>query len=432
MLDWPTQPTTLITLSLLSQMYTANPKYAADYKEHEVTRIENDRTLLPKLSAIRAGQDIEALERFAKAYLGMYLDIDNNIPPRDRIYILANENLADNIRQGFEAVLNQAHFPDEANIAEAMSNEQSIAVGYILLAALDLFADDPRYAIDKLPSATIRTAICFHYAAKTELQDKWFAQVLQQRQDDVAQALAAFWQHLLARDSDHLPGLYQIIRHPQYDAISERVLLPVLGKLRHCRKGVLRDLLHAALRVTDHGELFKICKQALTSWSSADPSRYILWLSTAFLLQPDEYDMLLADYCGRSKEKILPLLDFSVLVLQGDKPQRLPLRADAYAQLLRIIAAKFTPQLDRYGDLCDNTQKVMYLFYRLAMATNADAASAITRLGQVRVMKLYKDILVFVADLHAQHCPMEFKDFLAQLQADDSIKSRKKWSDLGH
>ena len=409
-----------------------DPKYAADFKEHEGTRLENDRNLLPKLEAIRSGQDIEALERFAKAYLGMYLDIDNNIPPQDRIVILANTDLAEAIQQGFEAVLDRGQFPDEIQIANAMVDEQPIAIGYILLAALDLFADDPRYAVHKLPAATVRNAICFHYAAKTELHDKWFKQILDQRRDDVARALIAFWQQLIARDCDHLPGLYQIIGDVQYDDISRRVVLPVLASLQQCRKGVLRDLLHAALRVCDHAELLPIGEAALQNWNRADPSRYILWLATAYLLQPAHYAQTLADYCGHSKEKILPLLDFTVLVLQGDKAQRLTLPALAYTQLLRVIAAKFTPQLDRYGNLSDISQKVMYLFYRLAMARSPQAEQAIRDLSQVRVMKLYKAILVCVAELHALADTQTFDAFLGRLQAADAIKIRKKWSDLGH
>jgi hypothetical protein len=431
MVDCQAQPTAAITLSLISQMSSLDAKYAADFQQHEVTRLENDRNLVPKLEAIRTGQDIESLERFAKAYLGMYLDIDNNIPPQQRIVILANHALAEAIQQGFEAVLTQAQFPDEVRIADAMMNEQPLAIGYILLAALDLFAEDPRYEIAKLPPHTIRSAICFHYAAKTEIQDKWFAQILIQRQDEVAQALAAFWQQLIARDCDHLPGLYQIIKQAQYDAISRRVVLPVLASLQHCRKGVLRDLLHAALRVCDHKELLRISEAALDSWNRADPSRYMLWLATTFLLQAHDYAMTLAEYCGHSKEKILPLLDFCVLVLLSDEQHRLDLAADSYAQLLRIIAAKFAPQLDRYGNLSDITQKVMYLFYRLAAA--ADAADAIQRLGQVRVMKLYNDILAFIAE-QADDIPQQlsFEAFLTQLQAADAVKTRKKWSDLGH
>lgn len=413
-------------------MSSLDSKYAADFKEHEITRIDNDRTLLPKLDAIRDGQDVESLERFAKAYLGMYLDIDNTIPPQDRIVILANAALADAIRQGFEAVLNRGNFPDEITIADAMMNEQPLAIGYILLAALDLLADQPRYAMATLPTPTIRAAICFHYAAKTELQDRWFGQILSLRQDDVAQTLIAFWQQLIARDCDHLPGLYHIIKDERHDAITQHVVLPVLASLQHCRKGVLRDLLQAAMRVCDHAALLQVCETALQHWPPADPSRYTPWLTTAFLLRPEHYAMPLADYCGYSKEKILPLLDFSVLVLQSDQQQRLALHAQVYAQLLRIIAAKFTPQLDRYGNLSDITQKVMYLFYRLATASDADAPAAIQRLTRVRVMKLYNGILVFAGELQAQPRPLDYEDFLGQLQARDAIRIRKKWSDLGH
>jgi len=412
-------------------MSSLDPRYAADFKEHEITRIENDRNLLPKLDAIRRGEDIESLERFAKAYLGMYLDIDNNIPPNDRIVILANRELAAAIRSGFEAVLQHGSFPTEVEIANAMVDEQPIAIGYILLAALDLFAADSRYAIAVLPATTVRTAICFHYAAKTELQDKWYSQILLQRQDDVAQALTVFWQQLIQRDSDHLPGLYHIIQQPQYDAISQCVVLPVLASLQHCRKKVLRDLLHAAMRVCDLDALAQLCETALANWNRADPSRYILWLSAAFVLNPADYTLVLADYCGHSKEKLLPLLDFCVLVLQSDAQQRLSLSAEAYTQLLRIIATKFAPQLDRYGNLSDITQKVMYLFYRLSLATQVGAA--IDGLSKVRVMKLYKEILAFVADRSArQQADPGFEAFLTELQEAGAIKSRKKWSDLGH
>lgn len=411
-------------------MSSLETKYAADFRDHEVTRLENDRNLLPKLDAIRHGNDIESLARFAKAYLGMFLDIDNNIPPRQRITILANPELAEAIQQGFSAVLEHAEFPTETQIADAMMDEQPMAIGYVLLAALDLFADDPHFAINTLPASTIRSAFCLHYAAKTEMQDKWFVQFLQTRQDEVAVALTAFWQRLIARDYDHLPGLYQIIDHREFDNISRLVVLPVLAQLQHCRKAVLRDLLQAALRVCDHAELQRICETALENWNQADPSRYILWLTCAFILQPDQYALPLAEYAGFSKEKILPLLDFSVLVLQNDQARRLTLPASAYSSLLRIIAAKFTPQLDRYNHLSDITQKVMYLFYRLSKATEATAA--IQELEQVRVMKLYKDILKRIAELQAQPEAMSFDAFLAHLQATESVKTRKKWSDLGH
>jgi len=48
-------------------------------------------------------------------------------------------------------------------------------------------------------------------------------------------------------------------------------------------------------------------------------------------------------------------------------------------------------------------------------------------------MKLYKEILAFVADRSArQQADPGFEAFLTELQEAGAIKSRKKWSDLGH
>lgn len=416
---------------MLSAMTSIAERYQHDYHAHAGTRAENDRNLLDKLAAISAGKDIESLERFAKGYLGMFLDLDNTIPPRQRISVLANAELAQAIEQGFESILISGNFPTPPQIADSMLDDKPIAIGYILLAALDLFSDNPRYKVAQLNDDTVIAAICFHYAYKTELHDRWLPAMLQKRQPQVAQALATFWQRLTLRDTDHLPGLYEIISHQQHDTISKQVVLPVLQTWKSCRKSTLRDVLHAALRVANHKELLRICETALDEWNAAEPARYILWLATAFLLAPSKYDMVLADYTGRSKEKVLPLLDFTVMVLLTDSEQRLQLNADAYAHLLRIIAAKITPQYDRYNNLCDNTQKVMYLFYRLATCQDDDTTAAIKRLGLVRVMKLYLPILEYITHVHGQTV-LEFENFLEQLIIEDRIRAKLKWSDQRH
>jgi hypothetical protein len=405
-------------------------RYQHDYREHAGTRAENDRNLLPRLTQISAGDDIESLERFAKGYLGMFLDLDNTIPPKQRISILANPALAQAIEAGFAAILTKGEFPNPQQIADSMLDEKPIAIGYVLLAALDRFSDDPRFQVESLSDNTIIAAVCCHYAYKTELFDRWLTGVLQSRQQQVAQALVAFWGELARRNTNHLPGLYEIISHQKNDVICRQVVLPILQTWKTCRKSTLRDVLHAALRVADHQDLLRICETALETWNNAEPARYILWLATAFLLAPEKYDMVLSDYTGRSMEKVLPLLDFTVMVLLTDNQQRLQLKADAYTHLIRIIAAKMAPQYDRYNNLCDNTQKVMYLFYRLVTCPDTDTPAAIKRLGMVRVMKLYQSILDYVVEVHGQ--PIEFESFLTNLINGNRIKARLKWSDLGH
>jgi hypothetical protein len=403
-------------------------RYPVDYREHEGTRLENDRLLLPISDEIRSGKNIEHLDRFAKAYLGLFLDIDNTIPPNDRINILANPELAAEIKSGFEAILAKESFPGPEQIADSIY-EDAYPEGYVLLAALDLFSDDPRYDFGKLSSKTIVAAICFHYAYQTEIQDKWFISAMQNNEKDVIRAFSRFWQQLIRHNTDHLPGLYQFIDHHKYDHLSKQLLLPVLATWTTVRKKILSKLLHTAIRTSDHDKMLAVCKTALDSWNAAEPGRYILWLASAFILAPEQYEAILLDYSGRSKEKIIPLMDFVYLIFNDSEIHNLKMNSQALATLLRIIAPKVTPQEDRYGQICDNTRKVMYLFYLLATSRQPEKSEpdrVIKQLKQVRVMKLYTPVLDFVQDLQQASTALTFDQFVKQLIERQLIKSKIK------
>jgi len=404
--------------------------YPADYKEHTGTRQENDRRLLPLADEIKSGRSIENLERFAKAYLGMYLDMDNSIPPADRIHILANPKLASLVYSGFTTVLQNRAFAGPEKIADSVFSDH-LAEGYILLAALDLCETKNRNTINSLADNTVVATICYSYAYKNEIKEQWLRSILLQRPNEAIRAFTEFWQQLIILGTDHLPGIYFIIRHTEFDHISRSVLLPVLKSWLHVRKKLLRDLLRCALRTVEHAQLYKLAESAITNWKPAEPSRYMLWLACAFLLQPNKHHSMLTEYAGRTKEKLIPLLDFSYWVLHTDQLTLPQLNAEAYATLIRIIAAKITPQKDRYGELCDNTRKVMFLFYLLACAT--DKHPSIKTLLKVRVMKLYNPILEFIDDevitSDARSISEQYDQFLKILIQRNLIQPRIKWSD---
>ncbi len=420
----PTQDQTPISQRSLES------RFPVDYQDHAGTRYENDRRLLPVSDDIASGKNIENLERFAKAYLGMYLDMDNAIPPADRIYILANPELAKLVLAGFAAVLKNRQFASSEDIVESIYSKH-LAEGYILLAALHLFSDEKENDIKDLPANTLIAAICFSYAYKHELPEPWLRSVLLNRPEEAIQAFNGLWQRLILHNSEHLPGIYFIIRNPDYDHIAKFVLLPVLQKWLSVRKKLLRDLLRCALRTVDPEKLYKLCESSLRDWNAAEPGRYMLWLGCAFLLQPEINQSKLSEYAGRSKEKLIPLLDFTYWVLHTDQLTLPNLKANAYATLIRIIAAKITPQKDRYGELCDNTRKVLFLFYGLACS--ADKNTAIKQLLKVRVIKLYKPILEYIAEqpVSATDKPLssQLDDFIDILGQRALIQLRIKWSD---
>lgn len=248
--------------------------------------------------------------------------------------------------------------------------------------------------------------------------------------EDVAASLGEFWQALIAQQTEYLPGLEPVLSLSAYRSIARRTVLPILQHWRVCRKKVLREVLRSAFLVADHGLLLTVADNALHAWDPNDPGRYALWLGSAYLLAPTRYAAALQDYMGRSRERILPPLDFIVLVLSADVEQRLALSAPASAMLLQIIAPKFPPHQDQHGHLCDNSQKLLYLFYRLALSADPQAAAAIDRLSRVRVMKLFSDILQEVQTLLTRQAAVpSFDNFVADLQRRGAIRAKKNWSD---
>jgi hypothetical protein len=359
----------------------------------EQTRIENDRRLAGQLPEIRSGRASETLAAFAKAYLGLYLDIDNGLDPEDRVGLVASERLTEAVLEGFEASLARSDLPRPSEIAEGMSHSDPFPVGYSVLAGLDRLYRRSPGGVMALPDTTLGAGLCFHYANKTRHRDKWVEALLSERPQLAIKTLGELWSTLIVRRVDYLPAFQQVLGGEDRAAIAGQLVLPVLRQWAVCKARVLKVLLHSALRHADHAQLMTLVEARLEEGASHDVRPRVYWLATAFLLAPERYGQVLADYCSRSREKALPLLDFAVAALSPDKGQQLKLPPAALGQLLRILAPAFPRNEHMRGALDENSQKVLWLFDQLGEDTSVEAIGALNRLRRVRVMRTYADVL---------------------------------------
>jgi hypothetical protein len=119
----------------------------------------------------------------------------------------------------------------------------------------------------------------------------------------------------------------------------------------------------------------------------------VYWLGTAYLLAPVEFETMLFEYVGRTREKALPLLNFIDPVIRAADNTGLDIGPDMLAKLLYMIAPKFRPGRDRFGRLDDNVLKIVWLFDLLGQDNSQQARQAVQQLRQIRVMRLYSDYL---------------------------------------
>lgn len=405
--------------------------FCEEYQRHERARLENQPLLENRLEAIRQGTALDALEPFAKAYLGMFYDIDSNVAADARIYLLVNAPMVGPITQGLVKTLQQQTFPRPAEIAEALSTETQLGLGYIALAGFDLFINQGGKP-EQLSPETLQAIICFHYANSTYHADDWLLGLLQNNPEIAAEAYIQFWRALRAKGFAYLPGIQAILENDDLLEIRKRVIVPAAAMMRNNRPKELARLLLAAFSADATQGLYDTACEVLMLEQEVGIRQQVYWQATAFILEPVTRSNILSGFMGQEKIKILPLLDFISWVLNENQER---LSGEAIAELIRIIAPKFTPQTDSYGNLSDISQKVAWLFYLLAVKNTLPTMQQTKKLKRVRVLKLYGEVLDEVENLQQRLATGELPQapeaevFIQQLHDSGKLKSKKKWSD---
>ena len=356
-------------------------------------RTRNDASLLPVIELVRSGDSIPALEQFARAYLGLFMNIGAELSPVERVAKLANAELVDAVLEGFIAVVTRVSLPDSAEIAVARSRGNEQPINFIALAGMDLLADRAMDDALALPEERLQSLLSFYFASTAELENNWYLKAVEQRPESVAAALAVYWGILIDHGAVYLPGLLTLLHEQSAAPIMSSLSLTLLKRWKQCRLKLLVQLLDVAFRYADEKELRQLVETMLADQDGVNVKKTLLWMAAAYLLTPEQHEQQLINYCQASKEKILPLLDFSFLVMQPGAGRPLKIGAHALAVLLRIIGPKFPPKLVS-GDPADSiSQKVLWLFQRLATYPAAETAHELNWLRSARVMRRCSTIL---------------------------------------
>jgi len=393
------------------------------------TRQENDTNLLTRIDAIKTGQDLSVLEPFARAYLGLFYDIDNQLPAEQRIELLANADLAHAVKQGLMAVLYRDDLPTPDSIAQSMLKQETQTVGYAVLAGMSLLTDKQADVVDDLPALALKSSICFHHAISTFHDDNWYLPLITRKPALAAQALLSMWRELLQNKQDFLPGLRPILKDESLIPLFREVAIPLLIDWPHCRKWDLYRILARAIQYVDASPLRDAAQAILSDDRHVSMANQVYWHATAFLLAPEEHVQNMINFMGQEKIKLLPLLDFVIPLLQGHYGQAFNLSAMGYAGLIRCLAQKFTPQIALSDSLSDVTAKVMWLFYKLACFSREEGEGALKSLRRVRVLKLYSDIFDSIAVLQQQTDKPDYAAFLQMLRDEGRLREKKNWHD---
>ena len=393
---------------------------------HASTREENDKRLANQHDALSRAESLALLEPFAKAYLGLFLEIDSSFSPEQRIRFIAGDALANAVIQGLTAVVTQPAVANIYDIGKKMAGAERLEVGYVVLVSMDLFLrqhQTPDEAFAKISPEMLSTALCFHYANSSEFRNVWVDNLIKYNPSLVTSTLQQFWQAQMDNGVRYLPGLGDLLKTDNGQQLVGHIILPILSGWAGYKKKTLNILLAIALRHADATKLLPVIEHILETEKALKPRMRIIWLTSAFILAPDKYWQTMVDYTYRSKEKLLPLLDFTVALLD-----EITLELNTLTKIIRLIAPKFPPHIDDFGALAANPQKTLRLFYEMANREKS-ISEQIKWLRSARVMKIVSPILDEIENLNRQkRCQsgaIDFNSFVSNMLNSGKLKERR-------
>lgn len=364
--------------------------------DFELTRSENDETLLSQIDSIKTAENIQVLIPFAKAYLGMFYVIDKELAEKEKVKLLANDELAEAVFCGFLSSLNRKELPSIEKIGHTKVEQQEYAEGYVVLAGLDLVAKNSLVDINELDVDIIEKSIGFHFSNISGHHNIWFDYLLAEHKDKVIPAICKYWVAMLKNNTAYLPGRNLVLGEQPDVEITRYCILPLLDNWAHCKTKTLVQLLHLAFKYSNVDEFLLVCERALENDKDLNEKTRLYWIAAAYLISPDKYFSRLSAYAGRVKLKIMPLLDFVVLILNDQDKINIKFSIKMLMQLLRMIAPVFPPQHHVYGVLGEldiNSKNIMLMFYYLVRLEGKDVEIELKLLRKARVMKIYSAVI---------------------------------------
>ena len=364
--------------------------------DFELTRFENDERLLSQIESIKSADNIQILIPFAKAYLGMFYVIDKELPEREKVKLLANDALAEAIFEGFINSLKKKDLPSIEKIAHLKAELKEYGEGYVILAGLDVLEKRSLANIDDLNTELIEKAIGFHFSNKSGYHNKWFDYLYRDHKNKIIPAISKYWVAMLNNNTAFLPGISLVLGKQPDENIIQQCILPLLANWKKCKAKTLSQLLFLALKYGNTDELLIICQRALNDDENLNERARLYWLTAAYLISPDKYFAHLSGFAGRVKLKIMPLLDFTAMILNEYKQINITFSTKMIMQLLRMIAPVFPPQHHVYGALGEldiNSKNIMLMFYHLVCSDEKDVSIELKSLRKARVMKIYSGVI---------------------------------------
>lgn len=358
-----------------------------EQKEKSI-KSENIKTLTNNLEKIRFGEALGHLDWLANHYLGMWGGSNDDINRKERLVEETNPVIALAALEGFSATLSKPGIPSPEQIAALKVKKRRSIMDLSVLVGMDTAADLSIEGILSLPDETLRAALVFHFLSLSGHERPWVPYLINKRPLLASETLESFWRPLFKKRLENIPGLYELHQQEYMAGVANRICLPLLKDFPNCREEDLRNLLRSTLLYADHQELIQLSNDVLNRRGAVRKSQRVLWLATAFMLDPDTFSDRLKRYIAKDNTKIVTLVEFIMRFMERNGKSKIYLSLSAVKTLIILNAHIVTPIDDMHSD-----RDVRNLLNYLENDTSIEASETLKDLIEKRPLSAWQEIL---------------------------------------
>lgn len=303
-----------------SDLSVSNKRYAKRrVRERSVRFHEARKNYTDNLAAVKNG-DIGWISNPAKAYLGIFSDLDRKMTPHERIADWLGDELADAAREGFEATLHRTEVPTAEQISENYAESrrwhyvypmlsgaaERIRTGkglsdlsYNLLSALSIATDE-----ELIPQRETFPDLKF------ELEN-----LLRRNPDSYELHLRTKFEPKLRKNWTEISGLHDFTSSNTYQPLSAILSIDWLNSYSAMPCKIEKKLAFCALNSAETGRQLIRSKLAVIAQNrvkdlSSDRDRQLYWLALLFLLNFDSISDQLPEEAEEIKKWFWELVAF--------------------------------------------------------------------------------------------------------------------------
>lgn len=256
------------------------------------------------------------LHTLARAYLGMFSNVDQEVSPRQRIhkFIGGDEDLVDAVMAAIRGAVYRDDVPTVEETVSLHSESKHSWLAYPVLASLRLLDDEDPGRLDRLDEDRKRKALALHHCLLTnETAARWHDRWFQQDPEMVLEVLYRCAVPALRAGQEIVPCLNALDGFADHDELVHDARLRVLDSLptrgSNKQMGMFDGLLARAMQHPDRASLQELTSRKL-SLKSTGVARRTRWLAVDALLSGPANLKPLKAYVGANEVRVRHLAEF--------------------------------------------------------------------------------------------------------------------------